>query len=92
MSKKLDATKLTLGIKKQINKERDNNESLDQIDKVIQNFHDGHPKNLFHECTKRTTLDIPKALHKKIAQRALDKELYLKDYFLGLAKKDLGIE
>lgn len=95
MQKKLDASKLTLGTKKEISKEPVTQASENNIETAIKKIHEKSPHlsdEANKEPTKRTTLDIPKTLHKKISRHVLDKELSLKDYFLALAIKDLESE
>ncbi len=41
---------------------------------------------------KRITLDIPRHLHKAVKDRAYDLRISMKQYFLELAQKDLGIK
>jgi uncharacterized protein YdeI (YjbR/CyaY-like superfamily) len=89
MSKKLNPDKLTLGIRKDVRKEKP--PANDDMDKLVKKIHAAVPSGT-EEATKRTTLDIPKDLHKKISMRALIKDLTLKDYFLELAKSDLSNE
>ena len=93
MQKKLDPAKLTLGIKKEITKEHVTPSADKKIETVVKRIHEKNANEIetgSGEPTRRTTMDIPVPLHKKISHRALDKELTLKDYFLELAKKDLG--
>jgi len=95
MQKKIDASKLTLGTKKEINKELQKQCDKNNIETVVKRIHDNSTHlsdDTLKEPTKRTTLDIPKPLHKRISRHALDRDLTLKDYFLELAKKDLGVE
>lgn len=92
MSKKLDPNKLTFGIKKEFRKD-EKLSTITDIESVIEKIHykpADEEKKLQEEITKRTTLDIEKTLHKRICQRALDKDLTLKDYFLNLAINDLN--
>lgn len=93
MKAKLDASKLTLGLKKEINKENSPRSLTNEIETAVSEVHhlSQSREKIETELTKRTTLDIPKSLHKKFVLRALDKELSLKDYFIGLGKQDLGI-
>ena len=88
MSKKINPEKLTLGIKKEFRKD---SPRASNIDSLVQKIHSNAGQGIEEE-TKRTTLDIPKSLHKTISRHALDKDLSLKDYFLGLAMKDIGIK
>jgi len=93
MQKKLDASKLILGTKKEISKEPVTPTIENNIETVIKKIHEkSQPSDDVKEATKRTTLDIEKSLHKKISRHVLDKDLTLKDYFLELAKKDLNIQ
>jgi hypothetical protein len=89
MSKKINPEKLTLGIKKDFRK--DSPKANSNIDSLVQKIHSTTGQGMEEE-TKRTTLDIPKSLHKKISRHTLEKDLSLKDYFLGLAMKDMGME
>lgn len=90
MVKKLDPNKLTLGLKKELRKENTDSISENKINLAIEQIHtSGIVSKEKTEPTKRTTLDIPKSLHKQICQRALDKDLSLKDYFLDLVKAEL---
>ena len=88
MSKKINPDKLTLGIRKDFRK--DTPRASNDIESLVQKIH-AVPHGREEE-TKRTTLDIPKDLHKKISRHALDKDLTLKAYFIELAKKDMGIQ
>ncbi len=84
-SKKLDSSKL-LGPKIDIIKETPYN----NIETAIKKIHETKP---VEEKTTRSTLDIPVSLHKKIKQQMLNNDIKtLKDYFLDLAKKDLGLQ
>lgn len=84
-SKKLDSSKL-LGPKIDIVKESRNG----NIESAIKQIHE---TKQVEEKTTRSTLDIPVSLHKKIKQQMLNKDIKtLKDYFLDLAKKDLGLQ
>lgn len=88
MSKKINPEKLTLGIRKDFRK--DTPKAINEIETLIKKIHAVSQSS--EEETKRTTLDIPKALHKRISRRALDKDLTLKDYFLELAELDLSAQ
>jgi|GEM_PF-2355632 len=44
-----------------------------------------HPK----EGTKRLTLDIPQALHKKLKLLAIHQEISMKDYIIGVVERSL---
>jgi len=84
-SKKLDSSKL-LGPKIEIIKENPHN----NIETAIKQI---HKTKQVEEKTTRSTLDIPVSLHKKIKQQMLNNDIKtLKDYFLDLAKKDLGLQ
>ena len=90
MVKKFDTNKLTLGVKRELRKENIDLISEKKIDSAVEQIHTGTlVAKEKTEATKRTTLDIPKSLHKQICQRALDKDLSLKDYFLDLVKAEL---
>ena len=84
-SKKLDSSKL-LGPKIDIIKESRHG----NIETAIKQIHE---IKQVEEKTTRSTLDIPVSLHKKIKQQMLNKDIKtLKDYFLDLDKKDLGLQ
>ena len=94
--KKFDTSKLTLGVKKEINKEPLEKSVNNLVDAAVEQIHNNKPeykteplKQVVQENTKRTTLDIPESLHKRFKYRALDKGLTIKDYFLELGMKDL---
>ena len=93
-NKKIDANKLLLGAKKTVLKAvADENKKENSIETLISNIHEGNKKGTAVEETKRTTIDIPKSLHKRINQRILDKDIpSMKEYFLNLALLDLGAE
>lgn len=87
-TKKLDTSKLTLGTKKDVVK----NQTIN-IESAIDQIHSSEINNKpVAEATKRTTLDIPESLHKKIKRKLIDKDQTIKDYFLELASKDLGLQ
>lgn len=86
-SKKSDTSKLTLGTKKEVLK----NESAN-IEPAISQIHNPVSEKPVAESTKRTTVDIPESLHKKIKKKLVDKDQTIKDYFLELAAKDLGLQ
>jgi uncharacterized protein YdeI (YjbR/CyaY-like superfamily) len=91
MKKKFDADKLTLGSKKAVLKSvaGENNKGK-SIETLISSIHAESKQGLPPEETKRTTIDIPKSLHKRINQRILDKDIpSMKEYFLNLATLDL---
>jgi uncharacterized protein YdeI (YjbR/CyaY-like superfamily) len=91
MKKKFDADKLLLGSKKAVLKSvaGENNKGK-SIETFISNIHAESKQGLPPEETKRTTIDIPKSLHKRISQRILDKDIpSMKEYFLNLAILDL---
>lgn len=94
---KLDPTKLTLPGKKTIAKP-DAFKQADTVETAVRQIHEapgkgvGEDKPKEKEQTKRTTLDIPETLHKQIKRRLVDDGLTIKDYFLQLAKKDLGLQ
>jgi hypothetical protein len=95
--KPLDPDKLTLGTKKPIVKNEPSKqpELLESAIKQIHEKQEGRvetAKQADHEPTTRTTLDIPRSLHKEIKRKLIDKGVTIKDYFLDLAKKDLGLQ
>ena len=89
MSKKLDASKLTLNIKKDFSKPEET-KPVSKIDEIVKSIHQPANEKEKNEATKRTTVDVPVSLHKRIAHHVLDKDLTIKEYFLNLAKKDLA--
>ena len=93
-NKKIDANKLLLGAKKTVLKAvADEKKKENSIETFINTIHSEHTKRMDAEETKRTTIDIPKSLHKRINQRILDKDIpSMKEYFLNLALLDLGVE
>ena len=48
-----------------------------------------HDKKEEKERTKRITIDIPFSLYVDVRTRVVKEEKTLKDYFLGLARKDM---
>lgn len=94
MAKNLDPNKLLAGIKKDFKKETSFAKDADSIIRMIhEKPADEKEKNILpQEEHTRTTIDIPKALHKKIRMRVADMDLTLKDYLLGLVKKDLELQ
>ncbi|OLY95612.1 hypothetical protein SAMN05444008_13015 [Cnuella takakiae] len=94
---KLDPNKLVLPGKKEISKPATNSQPQ-LVETAVQKIHeqpengagDSKPKKQ-EEVTRRTTLDIPESLHKAIKRRLIDNGQTIKDYFLDLAKKDLGL-
>lgn len=95
--KKLDASKLTLGTKKDVVK-NGSSKQQDQVESAIQQIHEKPEgrgeaaRPVYQEPTKRTTLDIPESLHKEIKRHLIDRGETIKDYLLNLAKKDLGLQ
>ena len=73
---------LTLNAKKEVVK----NNPVD-VEKAIQQIHESKPVQ--QEGTKRTTLDIPISLHKKIKMKLIDKGQTIRNYFLELVEKDM---
>ena len=49
-----------------------------------------HNEQLEKERTKRITIDIPFSLYVDVRTKVVKEEMTLKDYFLGLATKDLS--
>ncbi len=92
MAGKLDSNKLVIGLRKDFKKPENQSEEL-AVETVIKKIHAAGEKEkvIVGKATKRITLDIDKPLHKQIAIRLMDKDVTFKDYFLDLAKKDLGI-
>jgi hypothetical protein len=88
MAKIINPDKLTLGIRKEFKK--DAPKASNDIETLVQKIH--AVPEVKGEETRRTTLDLPKDLHKRISRNALDKDLTLRAYFIELAKKDLGIQ
>jgi predicted HicB family RNase H-like nuclease len=62
--------------------------STEEAEKVIKKVHS--PKK--EEETIRTTLDLPKYIHKAIKLKAAEEEISLKDYIINLVKVDLNLE
>jgi uncharacterized protein YdeI (YjbR/CyaY-like superfamily) len=93
-NKKIDASKLLLGAKKTVLKTvADEKKKGKSIETLISSIHSENKQGLPPEETKRTTIDIPKNLHKRINQRILDKDIpSMKEYFLNLALLDLGVD
>jgi hypothetical protein len=98
-TKKFDADKLTLGLKREIVKEVKAQPVTQLLERAVGEIHEGatqkpvaNEKKKETEPTKRTTVDIPVSLHKLISKHLVDKEQTLRDYFLELARKDLHIQ
>jgi thioredoxin-related protein len=72
MKKKINADKLLLGSKKAVLKSvADEKNKGESIETLISSIHAESKPGLPSEETKRTTIDIPKSLHKRINQRIL---------------------
>jgi hypothetical protein len=56
-------------------------------EKAIQSIHNREPEK---ERTKRITIDLPFSLYVDIRKKTVEEEITLKDYFMGLATKDLS--
>lgn len=93
MANKLDPLKLTTGLKRDLIKDS-GRVNPDLVEVAVKNIHaaDEKKKDLGSKSTKRITLDIDKLLHKKIVWHVLEMDMTMKDYFIRLARKDLGIE
>lgn len=82
--------KTDLGAKKEIIK-INTPEQTGIVEENIQKIHGTPEKKTIKEkeATRRVTLDIPISLHKQIMLRILDQDLFIKDYFINLAKADI---
>ena len=90
MTKKLDPNKLFISNRKEF-KKPENDSSMNNIESIVEKIH--KPADEKEKTgTKRTTIDLPKPIHKAINLHLLENDLTMKDYFIGLAKKDLGVE
>lgn len=91
MKKNLDPNKLLVGIKEFKNTK---NDSLN-LDSIVSKIHkpdaDENKNESVNADSKRTSIDIPKELHKKLKLKIVDKDITIKDYLLELLKKDLEI-
>jgi hypothetical protein len=99
--KKTDYSKLTLGAKIPVKKMVEEEPAVivptvakPKVEKVVREIH-ATPKIIkptkTDERTLRVTLDIPLSLHAQIRTETFQKGTSMKEYFLELAKKDLGI-
>ncbi len=86
MAKHLDPNKLLMSVKKE------NNAAI--ADSIVKRIHEkpADEKEKVVEETARTTFDFPKTLYKQIKLRTVELDMSIKDYLVGLAKKDLGIQ
>lgn len=55
------------------------------VEEAVALIHDEEPEK---ERTKRITIDIPFSLYVEVRTKVVQEEKTLKDYFLGLARKD----
>lgn len=101
--KKTDYSKLTLGSKIPVKKEETPaittaTPAKEALDKVVNAIHGEKeiatklvkPMKT-EERTLRVTLDIPLSLHAQIRTKTFTDGISMKEYFLSLAKKDMGI-
>lgn len=103
--KKTDYSKLTLGSKIPVKKEEPIiativSTPVEELDKVVSAIH-GEKEVVAsakivkpmktEERTLRVTLDIPLSLHAQIRTKTFNDGISMKEYFLSLAKKDMGI-
>jgi hypothetical protein len=91
-----DLEKLNLGKAKKVVKKKEDTSSTDEAVKLIhetESEEEAKPKRRKKkkEPTKRVTLDIPISLHKEIRKGTFDMGVTMKDYFLDLARKDMGL-
>lgn len=105
--KKTDYSKLTLGSKIPVKKEEPIvtaiiSTPIEELDKVVSAIHGEKEKEVTtnvklvkpmktEERTLRVTLDIPLSLHAQIRTKTFNDGISMKEYFLSLAKKDMGI-
>ena len=102
--KKTDYSKLTLGSKVPIKKVEDvatatiSAPPKAELDKVVSAIHGEKTQTTkimkpmkTDERTLRVTLDIPLSLHAQIRTKTFQDGISMKEYFLELAKKDMGI-
>ena len=83
MAKQLDAAKLTLGPKKEINKKKPVN-----IETAIKKIHEPEPVK---EKRIRLTIDVPKSKYKRIKIRMMDQDIkYINSYIEALIDADLN--
>ena len=61
------------------------NEKID-VEEAVALIHDEQPEK---ERTKRITIDIPFSLYVDVRTKVVKEEKTLKNYFLGLARKDM---
>lgn len=64
-----------------------------KAEKVVEKLHVETPNNkpVKKEQTVRTTLDLPKSIHKAIKIATAQKEMTVKDYIVSLVKGDLKL-
>ena len=103
--KKIDTSKLKLGVKRSVKKTTTKAKAIDN-DEVVKKIHKEETKAkassaatqkavpkkeevVAKENTKRVTLDIPVSLHKRIKMHVFNIETTMKKYFLELAEKDI---
>jgi hypothetical protein len=98
-NKKFSPDVLTLGLKRELVKDVNPKPAVSLIERAVEEIHErqgikapADEKKKEMEPIKRTTVDIPVSLHKLICKHLVDKDQTLRDYFLELARKDLGIE
>ena len=88
MSKKLDPNKLTLNLKKEFRKP-DETAQINSIDSIVQNIHKPADEKEKTEEIKRSTIEMPKSLYKRMAKHLVEKDMTFKDYFAHLVERDL---
>lgn len=86
---KLDYSKLTLGTAKR--KAVKKVVKAETIDEVVQKIHQPQKEEKEAVRTKRITIDIPIPLHAEIRKKTFDMGITMKQYFLDMAREDLGI-
>ena len=90
--KNIDFGKLDLGTKKPVKKPAGSSTTVS--DQAVEKIHKQaeEAKKTPKERTKRVTLDIPLSLHAAIRKHTFDEGITMKEYFLTLAKADIGFE
>ena len=93
MSKKDDlANDLSRGRKRNLKKTIDTTEAkAKEIVEKIAPAESPQPEQVAEKLV-RTTMDLPKSIHRAIKMKSASDEISLKDYIISLVKKDLNLD
>lgn len=91
--KKIEFDKLDLGTKREVRKPATPPANVPSPDVVVQQIHEAPAEPAAPKVrTKRVTLDIPQPLHAEIRKHTFDLGITMKQYFLELAKQNMGLD